>query len=226
MSHTMSPGKVSSLVVMLLITACRQAPEATQPTAEAPAPVQATPAATAVRPFNPNFHEIKGNGVSLFLPPGYEGGNPQADIEEVAERLDGAGAEYDHLSQALRETKEAVSLIAFDTQQASSGFVTNVNVASQALPRPLTAREYIDVLAGKLRELEGYTVRQIGVEVINDNEVGRLVVEIRAGEVEIVQLFYAVPNNQQFWLVRYSTPKQEFERRRRDFEQSILTFQY
>jgi len=225
MPRTIGQGILGSFVLAIAIAGCGRAPE--QAAAPESAPTS-SPAASLLQgeQFNPNFQEIKGNGVSLFLPPGYEGGNPQADIEEIAERLEGAGAEYEQLSQALRESKETISLIAFDTQQATAGFVTNVNVSSQELPKALSARAYIEVLASKLRELEGYTVQQTGVELVNGTEVGRLVVEIRAGDLDIVQLFYAVPKQQQVWLVRYSTPQQEFERRRRDFEQSILTFRF
>ncbi|NJO19123.1 MAG: hypothetical protein HC838_02265 [Spirulinaceae cyanobacterium RM2_2_10] len=217
---------MGGFLLAIAIVSCGGAPKSVQQATEAAPEPQPAASIPAAQPFNPDFHEVKGNGVSLLLPPGYEGGNPQADIEAIANRLDGAGTEYEQLSEALRESKENISLIAFDTQQATAGFVTNVNIASQELPKALSAQEYIGVLANQLRDLEGYAVQQTGVEVINGNEVGRLVVDIQVGDIEIVQLFYAIPNEQNFWLVRYSTPKQEFEQRRRDFEQSILTFRF
>ncbi|NEO27229.1 MAG: hypothetical protein F6K03_10115, partial [Kamptonema sp. SIO4C4] len=59
---------------------------------------------------------------------------------------------------------------------------------------------------------------------IHQHTTGQLVVKIQAGETQITQLVYTIPDGQRFWLVTYSTPSSEFAQRREEFEQSIITF--
>ncbi|MDB9313341.1 DcrB-related protein [Spirulina sp. CS-785/01] len=172
---------------------------------------------------NPNFASLEGKGITLDLPKGFEGGDPRDDIEDIAQNLEGAGEKYQNLSEALRASQKSVQLIAFDTENSQSGFVTNVNVTQQPLPEDVEFDQLMDGVVSHLQEL-GYEIEEQNAIAIHDQTTGQLVVNIQAGETQISQLVYAIPNQDEFWLVTYSTPSNEFEQRREDFEQSIVTF--
>ncbi|MBP0019021.1 MAG: hypothetical protein J7647_15915 [Cyanobacteria bacterium SBLK] len=173
--------------------------------------------------INPNFQKLQGNGIYLYLPPGYEGGDPQKDIEEMAVNLEGAGSEYQNLSNALRETKDLVALVAFDTKNSQGGFVTNVNVTSQKALQGTNLEEFQQAIANELVGV-GYQVLEQEIQALQTWKVGRIAVEIETGKAQITQLVYTIPDRDVFWIVTYSTPTEEFSDRLKDFEDSIITF--
>lgn len=174
--------------------------------------------------INPNFQKLQGNGVFLYLPPEYEGGDPQKDIEQMAVNLEGAGSEYKNLSNALRETKDLVALVAFDTKNSQGGFVTNVNVTSQKMPQGTSLEEFQQAIANDLVGV-GYKVLGQEIKTLQKWQAGRIAVEIETGEAQITQLVYTIPDRGVFWVITYSTPTEEFSDRLQDFEDSIITFE-
>ncbi|MEM9539020.1 MAG: hypothetical protein AAGA60_05850 [Cyanobacteria bacterium P01_E01_bin.42] len=172
---------------------------------------------------NPNFQKLQGNGVYLYLPPGYEGGDPQKDIEEMAVNLEGAGSEYKNLSNALRETKDLVALVAFDTENSQGGFVTNVNVTSQKMPQGTNLEEFQQAIANDLMGV-GYDVLEQEIQALQKWQAGQITVEIETGNTQITQLVYTIQDRDVFWVVTYSTPTEEFSDRLQDFQDSIVTF--
>ncbi|WP_026079953.1 hypothetical protein [Spirulina subsalsa] len=173
---------------------------------------------------NPNFTEIQSRSVSLLLPPGYEGGDPEEDLETVASQLEGAGERYRDLSQALRESRQVVHFLAFDTAESTQGFVTTVNVTAPTTIPGTTLQTLTDAVVENFRRLD-YEVTEQELQLINNQLVGRIVVQIRAGTKEITQLVYALEENDRFWIVTYSTPRTEFPQRLSGFEQSVASFQ-
>jgi serine/threonine-protein kinase len=174
-------------------------------------------------PLAADFQTVVGDGVSLALPVGYEGGNPERDLETVAQQLDQAGAEHHSLSEALRERKQAIALIAFDEANGKSGFVTNVNVTRQRLEEETSLEIFLAAVVTKIETL-GYRVAESGMTEFQGEAAGRLVVEMTAGNQDITQLVYAIPTTEAVWLITYSTPQDEFAARRAQFEASAATF--
>ncbi|NEO87094.1 MAG: hypothetical protein F6J87_22970 [Spirulina sp. SIO3F2] len=169
------------------------------------------------------YRKILGEGVSIYLPEGYEGGDPKQDIEQVAEQLEAAGEEHKDLSKALRKSKQRVALIAFDGQSDEEGFVTNVNISlREAVPgTPLSV--FLKTMTVNLTG-QGYAIAAQSTPTLNGQEVGRLIVDVTVGKVELTQLVYVFKGETGFWLVTYSTTADEFEDRLSEFEQSVLTF--
>ncbi|WP_204104095.1 MULTISPECIES: hypothetical protein [Spirulina sp. CCY15215] len=173
--------------------------------------------------INPDFRKLQGDGVSLYLPPGYEGGDPQKDIEKMAVNLEGAGSEYENLSSALRETKDLVALVAFDNKNSQGGFVTNVNVTSQKMPQGTKLEEFQQAISNDLERV-GYEILAQDVQDLKKWQAGRITVKIETGKTKITQLVYIILDRGIFWVVTYSTPTEEFTDRVKDFEDSIITF--
>ncbi|MGB0564848.1 MAG: hypothetical protein ACPGVO_24090 [Spirulinaceae cyanobacterium] len=173
--------------------------------------------------IDPDFHQITGKNVSLYLPKGYEGGNPQQDIEAVAQQLEAAGEDHEDLSKALRESEQRVALIAFDSEGDEEGFVTNVNVSLQAAVTGKPLSVFMETMQVNLED-QGYAIGDRTTPSINGQSVGRLVVDVTVGKVELTQLVYIFEAEDSFWLVTYSTTAEEFTDRLPEFEQSVITF--
>ncbi|MEM8640960.1 MAG: hypothetical protein AAGG51_19425 [Cyanobacteria bacterium P01_G01_bin.54] len=173
--------------------------------------------------IDPDFQKVAGKNVSLYLPKGYEGGDPQQDIEAVAQQLDAAGEEHKDLSEALRESQQRVMLIAFDSEGDEAGFVTNVNVSLQAAVPGTPLAVFMETMRLNL-ESQGYAIADTTLSSINGQSVGRLIADVTVGKVELSQLVYVFKNEDGFWLVTYSTAAEEFVERLPEFEQSVITF--
>ncbi|MDB9495698.1 hypothetical protein PN441_14770 [Spirulina major CS-329] len=184
---------------------------------------EALPAPTDAESLAAGFQTVVGDGVSLALPVGYEGGNPEQDLEAVAQQLDQAGEEHHSLSEALRERKQAIALIAFDEAKDTSGFVTNVNVTRQRLDHDTSMAVFLAAVVTQVETL-GYRVAASGMTDLQGETAGRLVVEMTAGKQDITQLVYAIPAPEAVWLITYSTPQAEFEQRLAQFQTSAQTF--
>ncbi|MEA5469515.1 hypothetical protein [Spirulina sp. 06S082] len=184
---------------------------------------QASATSVEERIINPDFRKLQGDRVSLYLPPGYEGGDPQKDIEKMAVNLEGAGSEYENLSSALRETKDLVALVAFDNKNAQGGFVTNVNVTSQKMPQGTNLEEFQQAISNDLERV-GYEILEQDIQDLKKWQAGRITVKIETGKTKITQLVYIVLDRDIFWVITYSTPTEEFTDRVKDFEDSIITF--
>ncbi|MCW6038888.1 hypothetical protein K4A83_21870 [Spirulina subsalsa FACHB-351] len=217
--------KKEFLVVLMLIgglVGCQPVPPGAT---KVVAPSPDAPVAKRLRvSVNQDFAEIQSRSIRLFLPPSYEGGNPEDDLETVASQLEGAGAKYRDLSQALRESQQIVHLLAFDTAESTQGFVTTVNVTAPTTLPGTTIEKLTDAVVENFRRLD-YEVTEQELQLINERLVGRIVVQIRTRTKEITQLVYTLEENDRFWIVTYSTPRNEFRERFSDFEQSIASFQ-
>jgi hypothetical protein len=217
-------GLAIALLLIFPVVGCnRPSLEATETTVKASSH-QAKAKSVETILANPNFQKLQGNGVSLYLPPGYEGGDPQKDIEEMAVNLEEAGSEeYKNLRNALRETKDLVALVAFDTQNSQGGFVTNVNVTSQKMPRGTSLEEFQQAIANDLIKA-GYQILDQEIQALQQWQAGRILVEIETVNTQITQLVYTLSDRDIFWIVTYSTTTEEFADRLQDFEDSIMTF--
>lgn len=174
--------------------------------------------------INPTFQKLVGDGVSIYLPAGYEGGNPQQEIEAVAKQLEAAGEEHQDLSETLREQKKRLVFTAFDNENDQQGFVTNVNISEQEAIPGTSLAVLLDALLLNL-EAQSYTLISNTTPDINGQPAGRLVLNAQVGEVELTQLVYVLTGEERFWIVAYVTTADEFEMRSPQFEESIVTFE-
>lgn len=174
--------------------------------------------------INPTFQKLTGDGVSIYLPAGYEGGNPERDIEAVAKQLEDAGEEHEDLSETLREQKKRLVFTAFDNGNDQQGFVTNVNISEQEAIPGTSISVLLDALLLNL-EAQSYTLISNTTPDINGQPAGRLVLNAQVGEVELTQLVYVLKGEERFWIVAYVTTADEFEMRSPQFEESIVTFE-
>ncbi len=186
-------------------------------TDRAPAP-PAQPTPTPI----PGWKALEGEGVTLWLPVSFTGGDPETDLELIVGSVRALGPEYLQLAQMIEQNQTAFVIWAFDAQVGPSGFLTNVNVTREKAPSATTVSAYMEAVVKQLPS----DFRVVGREVValDRYQAGQLTLEFtvlgRAGK----QLSYMIKDGRTMWTVTYSTGADEFERRQPIFEQSAHTF--
>ncbi len=210
------------ICMSLLITTfgCNQ-----QKTPQATTSKQANSSVAATSP-SPSWKVIKGNGVEISLPPNYVGGNPskEEDLNAIASKLKTINPEYEQRIASLKQNPNAnaIALLAFDTQNDQSGFLTNVNITTQAVEKGTTLDKYLQTASQQLAVQ--YDILERKVVPLGKDKVGRIITQPKASGAPIKQLFYIVPQSNRFWLITYSTSQTEFDKRLPNFEKSIRSF--
>jgi hypothetical protein len=202
---------IASCLLLLMLTGCQEKinPE-TPETSSNPTELQS------------DWQVIQGEGVSLALPPEYEGGNPSTDLDELEARLNEIGSKYAQQLQAIRQNPAAIALLAFDPNVSPDAQITNVNVIPVEKPPELSLEDFTRQTAEQLST--GVEVIEQGVVQVGDREMGRIVVQDEVEGTIIQPLMYFVPDTERLWIAIYATTADQFEQRLPNFEKSIKSF--
>ncbi|NEO27228.1 MAG: hypothetical protein F6K03_10110 [Kamptonema sp. SIO4C4] len=166
---------------------------------------------------------IQGEGITLNLPNRYEGGNPRTDLDAIEAKLKESAPEYAGRLQALKANPNSLALVAFDFQGDTPEQFTHVNAASETTPEDVSLDAYMDAVGQTLSQL--YTIEKQEIVSVGDYQAGQIIGEVEANNTTMKQLFYMIPQGQQFWIVTYATSADQFADRLPEFEQSIQTVQ-
>lgn len=235
-------GKLVCLMLLMTLVGCgEQSPQGEQ-TTETPQenaqtseqPSQDSPQATgetqekseseseSSAKSEEGWQVMKGQGVSLSLPENYTGGNPSTELDRIAEDLESIEPGYGSRVEAIRQNPEAIALLAFDPNSVESGFLTNVNVTKEQVPEGITVEQFLEAATQQIANQ--YNIINQEVVELDPYQAGKIIAEATVGEVPIKQVFYAIKDENTFWLVTYSTTLEEFDQRLPNFEQSIRSF--
>ncbi len=171
----------------------------------------------------PGLTKIQGNGVSLSLPESFTGGDPNKDLDAIAAKLKTINPVYAERLQALKNSPIPIFLLAFDTTKNSENFLTNVGILTEKVPPKLTLEKYLNIGSEKLSQ--GYKIIEKKVVTVNKIKSGRIIAEAKDPKINLAQVFYTIPKGDTYWLVTYSTSKQELQKLLPIFEQSINTIE-
>ncbi len=210
---------LGSLLFLSIVTGCGRGTNLQSPTSS-----QQESSAQLATANAGSWKTIAGNGVELSLPESYIGGNPSndKDLEAIAQNLKTIDPDFEKTVEALKKNSSAIALLAFDTQNAKSRFVTNVNITQEKLPVGTNIEQYLDNAVKQLSPR--FRVVDQKVVSLEKYQAGRVVAETISGEIPIKNLYYVIQTGNEFWLVTYATTKSEFDRRLPNFEESIRTF--
>ncbi len=183
----------------------------------------------------PGWTAIKGEGVALFLPQSFVGGNPGRDLDKITEQLKALDPNYEQKLLGITQNPTAVALLAFDTQgfnnqkQGSTSNIsipTNINITSQTMPKDATLSSLMDNSSQQITK--EYQVSEQKIITINQQEVAKIIATTSNSNPRIKQLFYLVPavDRKKFWVVTYTTFSKDFDRLLPMFSESIKTLQF
>ena len=190
---------------------------------------------------------IKGEGVALFLPQGFVGGNPGRDLDKITEQLKAIDPNYEQKLLGITQNPTAVALLAFkyalDTStvepqntkdQSISGNIPapnnvatiNVNITNQSLPKEVSLNGIMESSSQKIAKV--YQVSEQKIISIKQQDGARIVAAIPNGKPAIKQVFYLIPKTEQkkVWVVTYTTLDKDFDSLLPMFTESIETLQF
>lgn len=185
-------------------------------------PPQPSPWQLAAAPVPSDWQRLQGEGVAIALPSHFLGGNPQTELEVIAAQLATAIPDAEQRLTSIRGNLESFALVAFDSQLDETGFLTNLNIATDTVPTDLTTEELLAATAEALAEQSEIVASEL-VEV-NAETSGRLLTRSLVANVQ--QLFYLFVQNGRLYVVVYSASRDAFEQQLPIFEQSIQTFEF
>lgn len=185
----------------------------------------------------PGWTAIKGEGVALFLPQSFVGGNPGRDLDKITEQLKAIDPNYEQKLLGITQNPTAVALLAFDTQgfnnqdknQGSTSNIpvsTNINITSQAMPKDANVNSLMDSSSQQITKK--YQISEQKIITLHQQKIAKIIATISNSSPSIKQLFYLVPaaDRKKFWVVTYTTLSKDFDRLLPMFVESIETLQF
>ena len=166
------------------------------------------------------WHTVQGANVSLSLPNTYQGGDPNSELEEITKALVAISPDFNSRIALIKQSPQAIALIAFDTKNISNKFLENVNIVKDELPENISLAEYLDKTIPQLSD--GYTIDEQQIVSLPEYQARKITI----ANQEFKQLLYLVPNNNQIYIVTYSTIAKEFNSKKAIFEQSFQSIKF
>lgn len=169
----------------------------------------------------PGWVVVPGNGVELSLPAGYDGGDPVARAQELAD-LVSTVPEYADIAEAVRQNPAAYRLLAMD---GSTGSILAVTVKD--VPPDMPMSDYVDLWIQAVLELApGSSLVDKGVVQFRNDDAGRVILEFNVQGSSSWQLCYIVRRESQIWTFNFGAVKEDFYQLQPIFEQSLQTLRF
>jgi len=170
----------------------------------------------------PGWEKFEGEGVELWLPESYDGGDLDEDLDVVVENLRRLGPDFEQMAQIIEQNPTMYVIWAFDSEVGSSGVLSNVALTKERVLSAITMDTYLDAATNQFPA--AFEVTERDIVTLGDYEAGRLVIEFEIQGVGGKELMYAVKDGTTMWAFVYATGADEFDERLPVFEQSALTF--
>jgi len=170
----------------------------------------------------PGWEKFEAQGVELWLPESYDGGNLKEDLQTVVEKIKSLGPEYENMANVIEQNPDMFAIWAFDSNIGASGSLTSTAITFEKVMSVVTIDTYLDAASSQLPASFVVTDRQI--VTLNGYDAGRLVIEFSISGTNGKELMYAIKNGNTFWVITYGTGADEFDQRLSEFEKSALTF--
>lgn len=198
-------------VGLILLSACGSSqPEVDQQ--ETTAPAVAPPA---------GWNKFEGEGIEVWLPNSYQGGDLEKDLDVIVGRLEALGPEYEQIIQTIKANPSLFVLWAFDTFVGNSGFLTNMNITHEEVVSAVTLDMYIDAVKEQLPSTFAITDQK---EIqLGDHEAVQLEIDVNEAGINAKEAMFVIKDDTTIWVVTYSTGADEFGNRLPIFEQSADT---
>jgi hypothetical protein len=168
----------------------------------------------------PGWSTISGDGVSLWLPDSWQGGNPQDDLDWL---LADAAPEVRQYAAVLEENRSAINLWAYDTASSGSFHLTNVNIGQEAVDEAVTVDLYMDAIDRNLPESFTVTGRQL--MNILESQGGRIFIDVNMNGLVIKEVMYIFKVGDLMWLVTFAAESDVFDAQLPIIEMSMQTLE-
>ena len=170
---------------------------------------------------------FQGKSVAMYLPDSFIGGNTKDLSEVILTVAENELPEAVSLLQNALQNPEQFLFIALDKNNAVK-FLTNVNVSkSRFLDKPYPLQDVLNEAVKQLpKQLEGIEILESSIVKINTIEVIRFVQIMHLRTYSAKALSYIhIDENNDAWIVTYTTSPDEFDDRLPVFEKSYQSFE-
>ena len=201
------------LVVVIVLSAC----SASQPDVKTPE--------TTIPAFTPpaGWNKFVGEGVEVWLPNSYQGGDLEKDLDVIVGKLETLGPEYEQIIQTIEANPSLFVLWAFDTSIGDTGFLTNMNITHEEVVSAVTLDMYIDAVKQQLPS--SFTITDQKKIQLGENEAIQLEIDVNETGISAKEAMFIIKDDNTIWVATYTTGADEFEGRLPVFEQSANTIQ-
>lgn len=179
-----------------------------------------TPSAARVEP-PAGWQPLYGAGVSLFLPPGWAGGDPATEATGLANTLRTYGPEYEQDAVAVEAAARGARLWALDGRALAPGRLVTAHVAGFYLPGVDLAAHLDRVLSNNP---PGESIEAGLLGTVNGAETARLEISQTAASPARRALLYIFHEGDTFYHLTFSVPAENYAAAVADFEESVRTF--
>jgi hypothetical protein len=174
---------------------------------------------------DPEWQRLSSGDAEIWLPASFTGGNPEQDLDLIIDRVEALGPDFADVVDAIELNPSAFKMFAVDTENARSGFLTNVNVIVEQVLSFMTSEQYLDIVSGQLPAQ--YEVGSTeSVELSQFEDAARMFASLDLpGSPSIAQVMYAIKDDSNnIWFVTFSTGQAELDELLPVFERSIESF--
>jgi hypothetical protein len=216
-----------------VITATRKpthtpAPTLTPETTATLAPTSTlAPTGTAVpspeAPLAPaGFKKFSGEGMEIWLPEAFIGGNLSTDLDLIIANLKNLGPQFEQMAAQIEQNRSMFKLWAFDNRTAQTNFLVNVSVANQPVLSGVTVESVMSATAEMLPA--SFTVVEQKLLTTGAYEMGRLIIDAEIQGVRAREALYFIKDGSTLWLVTCASGRDDFAQHLVEFEQAVATF--
>jgi hypothetical protein len=171
----------------------------------------------------PGWSHIQGDGVSLWLPDSWRGGNLTQDLDQFLADAAGEAAVIQQYAAILQENRAVINLWAFDTASTGHFHLANVNIGREEVADNVTVDIYIDAINRNLPE--NFTITGQAVQSIHGIPAGSIQVDVLLDGLLIKQIMYIFKVDHVMWLVTFAAMYDTFDAYRAIIEQSVQTLE-
>jgi hypothetical protein len=195
----------------------------------------------------PGWTAIKGEGVALFLPQGFVGGNPGRDLDKIKAQLKAIDPNSEQKLLGISQNPTAISLLAFkydldtstiepqdkknqsisgNSPRANNIATISVNITNQSLPKEVSLNSMMESNSQKIAKI--YQFSEQKMISIKQQDSARIIATIPNSQPAIKQVFYLIPKAEQkkLWVVTYTVLDKDFDSLLPMFTESIETLQF
>ena len=168
----------------------------------------------------PDWEKFEAEGVELWMPSIYVGGDVDNDLDVIIERGKSLGPKYKEMVDMLEKNSSAFILLIFDPYVGPSGGMTNVNVVKEKVLSTITIDKYLEALSSQFVSYSFQVLEQSIVQLDN-YPAGKLV--IQSNDLHVKEVMYVIKVKSTMWVTTYATGISEYSARRPVFEKSANT---
>jgi hypothetical protein len=160
--------------------------------------------------------------ISVWLPPGWRGGDSGIDMDELVAEMDEQIPEIAEFTQQIRQNPDLFIFWGFDLS-TEADFLTNMNITRESVPNYITVQDYIDAATSQLPDI--MTIMATDTYTRGDYQAGEILIEWVVSGQQIRQILFLLKSESTMYAITCSTGSGEFDQRIGDFRQIFEYFE-